>query len=70
MTNVYPLYVTITQILSKGALTDIKLFNQLKEEYDDLNMRDLTKDLIKLEIEGIIHVSTLSKERRRVELTN
>jgi hypothetical protein len=69
MVNLYPLYVTIMQILKKGALTDMELFEQLKDEYNDISIRYLNKALIKLEIEGKIHVSTLSKVRNRVELT-
>jgi hypothetical protein len=68
MTGFFLLYTTIIQILKKESLTDVELFEQLKDEYNDLSFRYLNKALMKLEIEGKIHVSALTKGKKRVEL--
>jgi hypothetical protein len=64
----HPLHTAIIQILKKGALTDNELFEILKDENKDISFRNLNKTLIKLEIGGKIHVSTLTKGKRRIEL--
>jgi len=52
-----------------GSLTDSELHDFLVESFGDLGFRDLNKELLRLEIQGRIHVSTLMKGKRRVELT-
>lgn len=65
-----PVYSVITELLEKkqGATTDVELFNALKEIYDDLSFSAFNKALMKLEIEGVVHVSSLTKNKRRIEL--
>ena len=65
----HPLYAVIIEILEKkGALTDVELFDLLKERYEGFGFRKLNKTLMSMEIQGRIHVSLLTKGRRRVEL--
>ena len=65
----HPLYMTIVEILEKkGPLTDLELFDALKESYDDIGFGDVNRTLMEMEINGKIHVSTLARGRRRVEL--
>ena len=65
----HPLYTTIVEILErKGPLTDVELYDLLKESYEGIGFGDLNKNLMRMEIEGKIHVSTLTKGKRRVEL--
>ena len=65
----YPPYVAIVEILEKkGALTDIELFELLKDGYEDLGFRLFNQTLMRMEIEGKIYVSTLTKGKRRIEL--
>lgn len=52
----------------QGNLTDIELYKNLKESYDDLSFIALNKILMKLEIKGLIHVFNLTKNKRGVEL--
>ncbi len=40
----------------------------VKEAYGDLGFNAFNKELMRLEIEGIIHVSALARGKRRVEL--
>jgi hypothetical protein len=64
-----PLYMTIVEILEKrGPLTDIELFDALKESYEDVGFGDVNQTLMKMEIRGKIYVSTLARGKRRVEL--
>ena len=67
---VLPLHTCVVEILLKkgGALTDTELYQALRKSYGDLSLRELNKTLMRLEIEGIIHVFRLTKNIRRVEL--
>jgi len=65
----HPLYTAIVEILErKGPLNDAELFDLVKQDYEEIGFADLNKALLKLEVEGRIHVSTLTKGKRRVEL--
>ena len=65
----HPLHIVIIELLeSKGPMTDMELFNILKENQEDIGFRTLNQTLMKMEIEGKIHVSSLTRGKRRVEL--
>lgn len=65
----HPLYTAIVEILErKGPLNDAELFDLVKQDYEEIGFADLNKTLLKLEVEGRIYVSTLTKGKRRVEL--
>ena len=65
----HPLYTAIVETLErKGPLTDAELFDLIKSDYEGIGFGDLNKVLLKLEVEGRIYVSTLTKGKRRVEL--
>jgi len=40
----------------------------LREVYDDITMSEVNKTLMKLEVDGVLHVYGLTKSKRRVEL--
>jgi hypothetical protein len=64
-----PLYTTIVEFLQrKQSLIDTELFTALKKDDRDLSFRTFNKTLMKLELEGIIYVSNLKKNKRQVEL--
>lgn len=65
----HPLYITIVELLEKrGPLTDVELYNLLKESYGNISFGKLNQTLMRMEIEGKIHVFTITKGKRRVEL--
>ena len=65
----HPLDLTIVEVLEKkGAMTDDELFDVLKEKHEDLGFGALNKTLMKMEVQGKIYVSSLTKGKRRVEL--
>jgi len=65
----HPLFTTIVEILNrKGPLTDVELYDLLKETYGDVGFGNLNKTLMKMEIEGKVYVSALTRGKRRVEL--
>ena len=65
----HPLYTTIVEVLEKkGPLTDVELYDLLRESYSALGFGNLNKTLMRLEIKGKIYVSALTKGKRRVEL--
>ena len=63
-------YSVLIEILQKkqGSVTDTELYKALKESYNDLSFVTFNKELMKLEIEGLIHVYNLTKNKRGVEL--
>lgn len=65
-----PLYTTLVELLQKrrGASIDTELYRALKKSDSDLSFRAFNKTLMKLEIDGVIHVSSLTKNKRHVEL--
>ena len=67
--DVQPLYTSIVETLLKknGNLTDTELYTSLKKTHKDLSLRELNKTLMMLEVEGVIQVFNLTKNKRRVE---
>jgi len=66
-----PLQMAIIEFLEKkGSLTDIDLLEALKSSslYKDLSFNELNKVLMRMEIGGLISVSSLTKGRRLVQL--
>jgi len=61
--------LTIIELLDKkGGMTDEELFDVLRETHEDLGFGALNKTLMKMEVEGKVYVSSLTKGKRRVEL--
>lgn len=52
----------------KGPLTDMELFDVLKQSYEDIGFKDVNQTLMEMEIKGKVYVSTLTRGKRRVEL--
>ncbi len=66
----HPLYTEIVELLErKGPMTDLELYDLLKGSNEGIGYSNLNKTLMRMEIEGKIYVSTLTKGKRRVELT-
>jgi hypothetical protein len=66
----HPLKTVIVEVLKrKGALSDDDLLSSLKETgFEDVSFGQLNKVLLRLEVEGIVYVSSLARGKRRVEL--
>jgi len=52
----------------KGPMTDSELFDLLRGIHEDLGFGVLNQTLMRLEVEGKVMVSSLTKGKRRVEL--
>jgi len=64
-----PLDLTIIELLEKkGPMTDAELLDLLKESHGDLGFGMLNQMLMKMEVEGKVYVSSLTRGKRRVEL--
>jgi hypothetical protein len=64
-----PDYFFLLEVLNKkGDMTDDDLFDQLKNEYDDLGFKDFNELLLKLEVSGKIRTSSMARGKRRIEL--
>ncbi|MCW4021843.1 MAG: hypothetical protein ACOWW1_08765 [archaeon] len=51
----------------KGPMTDVDLFDLVKATHE-VGFSELNKTLLRMEIEGVLYVSTSTKGKRRVEL--
>lgn len=67
---VVPLQTLIIEGLSQddNVMFDDELQRVIQATYGDLTRRELNKALMRLELNGLIHVSVVTKRRRRVEL--
>ena len=52
----------------KGAMTDVDLFDALKDEFEDLGFKDFNELLMRLEIGGKIRTMSMARGKRRIEL--
>ncbi len=64
-----PAHFVLLEILGKkGDMNDDDLFDQLKDEYEDLGFKDFNDLLLKLEVSGKIRTSSMSRGKRHIEL--
>lgn len=64
-----PLNIVVIELLQrKGPVNDAELHGMVKDILGDVSFDVLNKELLRLEIGGLIRVSTLTKGKRRVEL--
>ncbi len=64
-----PVWFIIVELLEKkGPMNDDELFRALKDTCGDINLSTFNKALIKLEIEGLIQVTSLRKSKKNIEL--
>lgn len=65
-----PITLDIIEYLEKkGPVSDIDLHKEMKASYGEVSFRELNKNLMKLELSGVLRVSRLMKGKRQVELT-
>jgi len=66
--NARPIRNAIVELLEeKGALSTDELEKKLKEEYEDLTTSALDKELMKLELNGMVSITSLGRGRKRIE---
>lgn len=63
-------FVALEFLTKKGDMTDDDLFALIKEEFEDLGFKDFNDLLLKLEVSGKIHTSSVSRGKRRIELVH
>ena len=64
-----PTYFVLLEILNKkGDMADEALFDDLKEEFEDLGYKDFNELLLRLEVSGKIRNTSMSRGKRRIEL--
>lgn len=65
-----PLSLDIVEYLEKkGPVSDLDLQKEMKASFGDVSFRELNRNLMKLELAGILRVTRLMKGKRQVELT-
>jgi arginine repressor len=58
----------LEKIKEVGNLSDNELLNNLEKDGVQITVADLNKTLLDLEIFGLVRVSWLTKDKRRIEL--
>ena len=65
----YPLRnIVLEKIKEVGNLSDNELVSNLEKDGVQITVPDLNKTLLDLEIFGLVRVSWLTKDKRRIEL--
>ena len=65
----YPLRnIVLEKVKEFGNLSDNELLNNLEKDGVSITAADLNKTLLDLEIFGLVRVSWLTKDKRRIEL--
>jgi hypothetical protein len=65
----YPLRNTVLEKIKEvGNLSDNDLLSNLEKDGVQITIADLNKTLLDLEIYGLVRVSWLTKDKRRIEL--
>jgi hypothetical protein len=65
----YPIRnIVYEKIKQSTTLTDSELISVLSKEGIDLDISEINKILLDLEIYGLLKVSWISKDKRRIEL--
>ena len=65
----YPIRnIVFEKIKEVGNLSDNELLNNLEKDGVQITAADLNKTLLDLEIFGLVRVSWLTKDKRRIEL--
>ena len=70
MWNAIPLRNLIIYAVAKrqGVILDNDLYTLVQREDKNASLDRINKELMRLEIEGLIHVSQITKTKRRVEI--
>ncbi len=70
MWNAIPLRNLILNAVSKrqGVILDTDLYTLVQREDKNASLDRINKELMRLEIEGIIYVSQITKTKRRIEI--
>ncbi|MFQ6134495.1 MAG: hypothetical protein ACE5KU_01605 [Nitrososphaerales archaeon] len=55
-------------VQTQGNITDTDLLNELKKKSAEINERELNKVLLHLEIQGMVSVRWMGKDKRRIEV--
>jgi len=65
-----PLATAVLMAIQKrqGVLLDDELSKILSMEFGDVSKTEINQILMELEIRGIVHVSYITKSKRRIEL--
>ncbi len=65
-----PMSLAIVEVLEKKrSMSDIDLHKEVKSNFGEVSFRELNRELMKLEMAGVLWVSRLTKGKRLVELT-
>ena len=66
-----PVHTLIYEILEKkqGNMTDADLYKALVDLDSNVSQNDMNAALMRMEVDGLLHVYSLTKNKNRVELS-
>jgi len=66
-----PIHTLIYEVLEKkqGNITDTDLYKALSGLDSSVSLNDMNTTLMKMEVDGLIHVYSLTKNKNRIELS-
>jgi Fe2+ or Zn2+ uptake regulation protein len=66
-----PIHTLIYEVLEKkqGNITDTDLYKALSGLDSSVSLNDMNTTLMKMEVDGLIHVYSLTKSKNRIELS-
>jgi Fe2+ or Zn2+ uptake regulation protein len=66
-----PVHTLIYEVLEKkqGNITDTDLYKALSALDSSVSTNDMNTTLMKMEVDGLIHVYSLTKNKSRIELS-
>ena len=66
-----PIHTLIYEVLEKkqGNVTDTDLYKALVDLDSSVSANDMNETLMKMEVDGLLHVYSLTKNKNRIELS-
>ena len=66
-----PIHTLIYEIVEKkqGNITDTDLYKALSDLDSSVSPNDMNATLMKMEVDGLLHVYSLTKNKNRIELS-
>ncbi len=60
--------IIVQLIGARGEMLDVDLYRNLRKNFIDLSKRDLDRELMNLEVRGVIYVQRITKTKNKITL--
>ena len=68
--RIVPLKNVVLEIITKnnGIILDDNLLTKVRKQYGEISLKELNESLMSLELAQLIHVASITKTKRRIEI--